>query len=172
MNSNSMIMYIKKMINEAKTSINNNVNTVYSKVNSAQTDINSKISGVKTDTSSIISSLGNSTYGLSAIKNAFGNGSVKVISSIQRGEVTMSRDKSSITATISPVITSKSIVLFSIRHDYRMGGETNLGNIFTYTNFTGTITNSSTLTFERGSSMSENNNECNVYISWQVIEFN
>lgn len=167
MTNNSMISEIEEMIDNSKTSINNNVDSVYSKVNSAQTSINSKISEVKTDTSSIISSLNNSTYGLSAIKNAFGNGSVKVVKSVQRGEITETQPET-VNVTISSINTNKSILLFSTSVNTNFE-PTNIDDLMSEISCHGKITSSTQLTFKTGAKASSGRAE--MTISWQVIEF-
>lgn len=103
----------------------------------------------------VISLLENTTYGLSALKTA---SSSSVVKSVQRGVITLERNVSN-TATISPVATSKTVVLYT--------GDTNNSSEEYAKNFRIqlVLTDSTTITASRGS------NSGTVTVPYQVIEF-
>ena len=95
--------------------VNTKVGTIKTSVDTINTNTATNNTASKTGTLSQkesygISLLENSTYGLSALKTALTGGSVPVVKSVQRGYITVGA--LTVTATISSVVTSKSVIHF------------------------------------------------------------
>lgn len=151
------------IIDELKTEIDNTETNISASITDTKNTINSNVSSVKTTVTSNNTLLNNSTYGLSAIKNALGNGSVKVIKNVQRGSLVLNGTNSK-TTYISSVNINKSILLFSVSNSSNITND-NIARALAETNVSGQLSNSTTLTFAVG-----RNPAADITIEWQVLE--